>query len=83
MLCLKSLLVRRTGLGLAFCLLVSSALPLAAEITGSILGTVADSSGGMVPGVTVKATNLDTNMVREVRSSASGQYRLMSLPVGK
>src|ERR1035437_144474 len=83
MLRLKSRSRLRALPGLALCLLVFGALPLMAEITGSILGTVADSSGGGVPSATVKGTNQDTNMVREVQSNASGQYRLMSLPVGR
>jgi len=73
----------RAIFGLALCLLVFGTLPLMADITGSILGTVVDSSGGVVPGVAVRATNQDTNMVREVRSNSAGQYRLMSLPVGR
>ena len=73
----------RAIFGLALCLLVFGTLPLMADITGSILGTVVDSSGGVVPGVAVSATNQDTNMVREVRSISAGQYRLMSLPVGR
>ena len=70
-------------LGCALCLLVLGAFPLMADLTGSILGTVADSSGGVVPGVSVKATNQDTNQVHEVRTNVAGQYRLMSLPVGR
>lgn len=58
-------------------------VPLRADITGSLLGSVVDSSGGVVPGALVKATNLDTNVVHETKSSTTGQYRLLSLSVGR
>jgi hypothetical protein len=38
-------------------ILIFVTVPLAAQTTGSISGHVADSSGGMVPGVTVEATS--------------------------
>jgi len=57
--------------------------PLRADVTASLLGSVVDPSGGVVPNAIIKATNLDTNLVRETKSSAAGQYRLLSLPVGR
>jgi Carboxypeptidase regulatory-like domain/TonB dependent receptor-like, beta-barrel len=51
--------------------------------TGSILGTVTDSSGGAVPGAQVTATNLDTQYSRSATTDQSGQYSLPLMPVGK
>lgn len=66
-------------------------LPLAAalcpcvarsDVTGTILGVVTDSSGAVIQGVRVAATHLDMNLVQETTTDATGQYRILSLPVG-
>jgi Carboxypeptidase regulatory-like domain len=46
----------------------------AQEITGSITGVVADSSGALIPGVKVTVTNTGTNVSKEVVTGASGTY---------
>jgi hypothetical protein len=62
-------------------LIVSS--PAGAQVaTGTILGNVRDDSGAAVPGVLVKATNLDTQASRETTTDGEGQYSLPLLPVG-
>src|SRR5260370_1350290 len=58
------------------------AIPLIADVTGSILGVVKDSSGGVLDGVQVVATNLETGLSRTVSSDPTGQYRLLALPIG-
>ena len=59
------------------------AAPLHAQVaTGTILGNVTDSSGGAVPGATVTATNVDTQLSREATTDESGQYALRLLPLG-
>ncbi len=50
--------------------------------TGSISGTVKDSSGGVLPGATVTATNVDTNFTRTEVTNDRGEYSLLFLPVG-
>src|SRR4051812_47531288 len=50
---------------------------------GAIEGTVSDSSGGVLPGVTVTITNLDTGAERSVVSNEKGLYRAPLLPLGK
>ena len=44
----------------------------AAQGTGDIVGRVADSSGGVLPGVTVTATSLSTNISRTTVTSETG-----------
>jgi hypothetical protein len=51
--------------------------------TGTILGTVRDASGGVIPGATLTATHSDTGLVRTTFSSDDGSYRLAALPVGR
>src|SRR3954464_7398166 len=50
---------------------------------GAIEGIVSDSSGGVLPGVTVTITNLDTGTERSVVSNEKGLYRAPLLPLGK
>jgi hypothetical protein len=53
-----------------------------ADVTGTILGTVTDSSNAVVVGAHVSATNTDTNFTRETVSDSDGAYRLLALPAG-
>src|SRR6266496_5874598 len=48
-----------------------------------ISGVVKDSSGAVIPGVTVTARNADTGLSRVAVTDASGEYRLPSLPPGR
>jgi hypothetical protein len=59
------------------------AAPVRAQVaTGTILGTVTDSSGATVPGAQVTATNVDTQFSRSTATDESGQYVLPLMPVG-
>ena len=81
---------KRTGLSNAFFLrlaLVFAACvtvqPMAAQSTqGSILGNVTDATGAVIAGVTVKVTNADTGIEREVSSDELGYYDAVHLEVG-
>jgi hypothetical protein len=48
-----------------------------------IAGTVKDSSGGVIPGATITARNVDTGFTRTAVTDAQGEYRLPSLPPGR
>jgi hypothetical protein len=50
--------------------------------TGSITGSVTDSSGAVVPGAVVTATNQGTGFKREVTVSSAGEYSLAGLQPG-
>ena len=55
-----------------------------AQVTSAaIVGTITDSSGGALPGVTVTARNVDTGFNRTVPTNEVGAYRLEFLPIGK
>ncbi len=51
-------------------------------INGTIEGTVNDDQGGVLPGVLVTVTNLDTGDTRTVITNESGLYRAPLLPLG-
>ena len=70
---------------IAALIVLVTALPAAAQsqaINGSIEGTVKDSSGAALPGVTVTVTNTDTGAQRIVISSDDGAYRAPLLTLG-
>src|SRR5581483_8465051 len=50
--------------------------------TATILGTVKDSSGAVVPDAKVTARSMETGQSRTTVSAADGSYRLPALPVG-
>jgi Carboxypeptidase regulatory-like domain len=47
--------------------------------TGQVNGVIADNSGGVVPGVTVKALEVATGLSRETVTGADGRYTFTSL----
>jgi len=54
-----------------------------AQTTAAISGTVEDSNQGVLPGVTVTATNAATNLTRSTVTGAEGRYVLAGLPPGQ
>ena len=58
------------------------AAPARAQATGQINGTVTDATGGVLPGVTVEATNTATGVTRSAISGADGLYTLPLLQPG-
>ena len=50
--------------------------------TASIVGRVSDSSGAVLPGVTITATNEGTGLRREAITNESGNYTIPLLPIG-
>ncbi len=51
--------------------------------TGTVEGVVTDSSGGVLPGVSVLVRNMDTNIAREMTTDAQGRYRAAALQPGR
>src|SRR5688572_32135983 len=50
--------------------------------TADLTGRVTDSSGAVLPGVTVTVTQTDTGLVRTAVSDETGTYLLTNLPTG-
>ncbi len=53
-----------------------------AGATAQISGTVRDSSGGVLPGVDVTATQTDTGLKRNATTDVDGSYTIVNLPPG-
>jgi hypothetical protein len=51
-------------------------------VNGTITGTVTDSSGSVVSGAAVEATNVETGVLYTAASTATGNYAIANLPVG-
>ena len=54
----------------------------AQAVTGTLLGNITDTSGAAVPGATVTATEVQTNVVRTAVSNENGYYIFSSLQNG-
>src|ERR1700729_1448706 len=64
--------------------LVSVAVPGLAQVdTGSVVGTVKDASGAILPGVTVTATNTDTGIATATKTEHNGHYGISPLRIGR
>jgi hypothetical protein len=75
------------GLGVAcvFLLALISAATATAQTlktSGTLEGTISDSSGGRIPGVKVNLRQTDTNQTRVVYTDDQGFFRSTDLPVG-
>ena len=56
--------------------------PAAAQNTGSIFGSVQDSSGAVIPAAVVTATDSAHAITRAVKSNGSGEFTIPGLPIG-
>jgi len=66
------------------CLLTITAGPLLAQSTfGSILGTVRDASGALVPGAEVTLVNTGASTSRSITTDAAGNYAFKNIDVGR
>src|SRR6202453_4293423 len=63
------------------CVLVS-AIPVLAQVTGSITGTVRDSSGGVIPKAKVSVNDKDRGIHRNTVTNSSGDYLVEGLGEG-
>ncbi|MHB8655733.1 MAG: TonB-dependent receptor [Terriglobia bacterium] len=76
--------IKRVGTFLAACLaavLVCSASGFA-QFSSAVEGVVRDTSGAVIPGVEVVATNVSTGVSVTVVTNSAGYYRIPALPPG-
>lgn len=63
--------------------MLGSVIVLGAQtITGTLVGTVKDSTGAVLPGVNIKLTRVDTGQVRTMLTDERGDYRFGQLGAG-
>ena len=70
------------ALRIVLCAACLATTALAQSTFGTILGTVTDASGAVVPDLVVRITNQGENISREVRSDAQGNYQAENLKEG-
>jgi hypothetical protein len=67
----------------ALALTVVAAAPAAAQaVTGTLLGTVTDSTGAVVTNAKVTVLNEGTGLTREIKTDANGEYTAPQIPTG-
>src|ERR1700732_2718474 len=75
-------MLKRKALRVAVLCSVFSLCPLLySQANGSFSGTVADKTGSVISGATVKITSQGTGVAREVKTDGSGHYIAPFLPV--
>lgn len=73
---------RMTMLGLGMLLLCFSGVAMAQLTTATMVGSVTDSTGAVIPHATITVTQIDTNFTRTVTSKDDGSFRDEFLPIG-
>src|SRR5882724_12609429 len=69
-------------LSLALCAACLTMPALAQTVFGTILGTVTDPSGAVMPNVVITVTNQGENISRDVRTDAQGNYQAENMKAG-
>src|SRR2546425_10271223 len=67
---------------IAVLIVLQPCLAFAQTATGTIVGVVKDTSGALIPGVSIAVKHTDTGQTRTAISSDSGSYNVPLLPVG-
>ena len=75
-------LLRNLSIGALVLLLTSAVVAGAQQATAQLGGRVTDSSGAVLPGVTVTATQTETGFTRTVVTDGDGSYLMPNLPTG-
>src|SRR5262245_44118010 len=68
---------------IALAIIWAVATPAYSQLSsGTVLGTVSDGTGAVIPGVSVTASNSAIGLNRSVITNESGNYRVDQLPLG-
>jgi hypothetical protein len=74
--------VSRVVLALTFAALCVSSTALAQVDTGTVQGTVRDSTGAVVPGAAVTLINVDQGVTFQTKTNEVGNYQFPSVRIG-
>jgi iron complex outermembrane receptor protein len=73
----------RTARVVVFCLIAVSALSVSAQSGATVEGTVADSSGNMLPNAKVKFTNVSSGATSYTNADTQGHFSVTGLAAGR
>ena len=76
-------MMRRISAALGFVLLLAAAADAQLASQTALVGTVADSAGGVMPGALVVAVNLGTKDTYEATANAEGYYHIQFVRPGR
>jgi len=62
--------------------LLCCSVPVHADVTASMRGTISDSSGGVLAGIKVTLSNATTGIQRQTTTNSNGNYEFLALPIG-
>src|SRR5579862_1941214 len=69
---------------LSFLLATLSTSTLTAQtFRGTLLGTVTDPTGAVIPGAAISVKNMDTGIERTTESNSDGAFTVPELPIGR
>lgn len=74
----------RSVAGLVLALALASTIRLNGQgvTSGTVLGTVTDSAGAVVPNASIQVKNIATGQVQQVQTDPQGRYTVPDLPIG-
>src|SRR6202522_1917556 len=75
-------MLKRPVISLSFAIFMLVAINSWAGVGGSVSGTVRDESNAVVPGASVKATNVETGVQHQAATNGQGFYSFPNLPIG-
>ena len=75
--------IARFGTLLTILALVCAGPAAAQNTSGAIAGTITDTQGGVLPGVTLTVTNAETGVARAAVTEGDGRYRFAGLQPGR
>src|SRR5712691_4296043 len=78
---MEGIMVNRTA-GFLALIALGTGLVFAQGSTATIIGTVRDVSGAVLPGTVVTVKHLETGLTRADEADSSGNFNIPSLPVG-
>jgi outer membrane receptor protein involved in Fe transport len=70
------------GMLAALALVLPGRLNAQGATSATVLGTVTDSSGAVVPNASVQVKNVGTDQTRQTTSDAQGRYTIADIPIG-
>ena len=75
--------MKRLSLATALILICMAVSAVAQTVTGTIRGNITDTTGAVVPGANVTATNTATGVATVAKSNQAGEYSIRFLQIGQ